>query len=142
MSDTNRRSRRIFQIVLAIAALAPLLTGILGLLGIDNPLYRSIKSPDYVLLDSNLRFLNGISVGLGISIYAILPTIEKQASALRIICGVICLGGIARLLSLYNYGLPPFPFNFFIPVEILAPVLFVVWQNRIAKNRAKAACIL
>ncbi|WP_031527757.1 DUF4345 domain-containing protein [Dyadobacter crusticola] len=134
MSNVTR-SKRTFQIVLAISALAPLLTGILGMLGIASPIYRTLESPDYVLLDSNLRFLNGISVGLGISIYLILPGIEKQTSAVRIICGAIFVGGIGRLFSIYNYGFPPFPFNVFIPVEILLPVLLVIWQKRISQER-------
>jgi hypothetical protein len=134
MYDKNRRSRRLFQIVLGISALAPLLTGILGMLGIANPIYRAIKSPDHVLLDSNLRFLNGISVGVGLSVYFIIPKIEQKTTALRIICGVIFMGGIGRLFSIYNFGWPPFPFNFFIPFEILLPTIFVFWQSQISKN--------
>jgi hypothetical protein len=128
-----RNSRKFLQVALAVSALAPLLTGLLGMAGIDNPLYQPPEKPVGILLDSNLRFLNGISVGIGLCTFMIIPGIKKKTFPLRMICIVIFIGSIGRIVSFSSYGFPPFPFSIFIFWEIIAPPLFVVWQSRLAR---------
>jgi hypothetical protein len=128
-----KRSIRLLQITLGILAMAPLFTGLLGLLGIDNPIYAADPLPVNVLLDSNLRFLNGLSVGLGLALYCIIPTITSQKIPLRIICGILFVGALGRLCSMVFLGLPPMPMPFFALVEVLTPPLMVLWQKKIAR---------
>jgi hypothetical protein len=124
-------SRRLLQITLGVLAAAPLLTGLLGMSGINNPIYLSDPLPDHVLLDSNLRLLNGFSVGVALAIYYIIPGIEYQALLLRTICGIIFIGAAGRILSIAQFGLPPFPMPLFVLIEIIAPPILVFWHNKI-----------
>jgi hypothetical protein len=124
--------RRGLQACLGVLAFAPLLSGILGLKGIYNPLFSGFKGTDMVL-DSNLRFLNGMSIALSVSVYVIIPIIEKEKLALRIICGAIFLGGLARLLSIYELGFPELPLPVFMMIELLSPPILIYWQNSLAK---------
>jgi hypothetical protein len=128
----QKRSKRLLQITLGLLATAPLFTGLIGLLGIDNPIYATNPLPVNVLLDSNLRFLNGLSVGLGLALYWIIPEIKSQTIPLRIICGILCVGALGRLCSMLFLGLPPMPMPFFALVEVLAPPLIILWQKKIA----------
>jgi hypothetical protein len=128
---SKQRSRRILQIVIGLLATAPLLTGLLGMTGVDNPIYSSHPLPDYVLLDSNLRYLNGFSVGIALALYYMIPHIESHTILLRAICGIIFSGAVGRILSIIFLGLPPFPMPVFVLIEIMAPPILVVWQNNI-----------
>lgn len=125
-------SKKLLQIMMCLLALAPLLTGILGLLGVHNPIYPSLNDSNQVLLDSNLRFLNGISVGIGVAVFFVIPDIERKTFSYRLIWGLIFMGSLGRLLSIFTLGLPPFPMPVFILVEFLGPPVFVYWHNQIA----------
>ncbi|MCE7059452.1 DUF4345 domain-containing protein [Dyadobacter sp. CY343] len=125
------KSKRALQIVIAILAAAPLVSGILGLAGIYNPLFSETLPADLVL-DSNLRFLNAVSVAVAIAFYCILPVIEKETFACRVICSAILLGGLARLISIYELGIPPFFISASLILELLSPILIMYWQRRIA----------
>jgi hypothetical protein len=131
---SKQRSRRILQIVIGLLATAPLLTGLLGMTGIDNPIYSSHPLSDNVLLDSNLRYLNGFSVGIALALYYIIPYIESHTLLLRAICGIIFLGAAGRILSVAFLGLPPLPMPVFVLIEIMAPPILVVWQNNIRSS--------
>lgn len=127
-------SKKLLQVMMCLLALAPILSGILGLLGIFNPIYPGLSDSENVLLDSNLRFLNGVSIGLGSSVFAVIPNIEKKTFVYRLIWGMIFLGGLSRLLSVWSLGLPPFPMPIFMAIEIILPIPFVYWQKQIAVN--------
>jgi hypothetical protein len=71
-----RKSR--LQLASALLGAIPIMTGIIGMFGISDPLYASAGLPPSPLLDSNLRFFSGVWLGLGVAMYWIIPTIEKQ----------------------------------------------------------------
>src|SRR5262249_43927334 len=91
-------SRRALQIVTGLLGVIPLATGCIGLLGLRDPLYVRCGVP--VGLDSNLRFYSGLWLGLGIAMYSILPSIERQTVLFRAFWGAIFLGGLGRLASI------------------------------------------
>jgi len=72
-------------------------------------------------------------LGLGITILATVREIEKHFAHYRILWGMIFLGGIGRLLSMFVIGLPPVPFIGFTALEILGALIFVYWHAQIAK---------
>jgi hypothetical protein len=102
-----------------------------GMLGIQDPLYASAV-PALPVLDSNLRFLAGVWCGLGVAIFWMVPTIERQTVLFRTIWGAIFIGGIGRALSMAFVGTPPAPFIGFTALELVGAPLFVLWQARIA----------
>lgn len=116
---------------MGLLATAPLVTGLLGYYGVYDPIYALDPLPENVLLDSNLRLLNGFSVATGLAIYYIIPKIDLKTELFRTICGIIFMGAVGRVISIYNLGFPPFPMPFFIVIEIFAPPVLIFWQNKV-----------
>ena len=125
--------RKALQIVMGILAVAPLLSGLLGLLGIYNPLF-SEKLPENLVLDSNLRFLNAMSIAVALSFYFIIPVIEKETFACRVICCSIFLGGVGRLISFYDFGTIPLPLLLTLILELICPIVIMYWQWQVASQ--------
>ncbi|MBK8431525.1 MAG: DUF4345 domain-containing protein [Chloroflexi bacterium] len=125
--------RQGLQISLVILGLVPTITGILGMFGLDDPLYASLGLPRNALLDSNLRFYSGVWFVLGITVLLTVQSLEKYFELYKILWAMIFVGGIGRLLSIAVVGLPPIPFIGFTVLEILGPPIFLYWHRQIAK---------
>jgi hypothetical protein len=104
------------------------------MLGLRDPLYVRFGVVPNVPLDSNLRFFSGIWLGLGLTLFLILPRIERHGTLFRSLWGMIFLGGIGRLISLFDAGAPPAPFLGVIALELLGAPLFVLWYRRIEER--------
>ena len=127
-------SRRSLQIVTALLGIVPFATGIIGLFGLDDPLYAVMGLPRNALLDSNLRFLSGVWLGVGLAVFWIVRDIERQTVLFRVLWGMIFLGGVGRALSMAFVGMPPLPFVGFTVLELVGAPLFVLWQSRVAQR--------
>ncbi|MES2818281.1 MAG: DUF4345 domain-containing protein [Pseudomonadota bacterium] len=125
--------KRMLQVATAILGAVPVITGIVGMFGLSDPLYASAGLPESPLLDSNLRFLSAIWLGLGIAVFWLIPRIEQQTVLFRVLWGMIFLGGLGRLMSMFFAGLPPLPFVAFTVLEIVGAPLFIVWQAQVAR---------
>jgi hypothetical protein len=128
--DMNKRG---LQIAMALLGVIPVLTGIIGMFGLSDPLYASVGIPANAVLDSNLRFFGGVWLGLGLSLYLLIPNIEKQTFSFRVLWGMIFLGGIGRLASMLFLALPPLPFIGFTVLEIIGAPFFIWWQARLPR---------
>ena len=129
-------TRRSLQTFTAVLALIPVLTGVLTMLGIDDPLYHASGLPRDVLLDGNLRFLGGVWLALGLAMWSLLPRIEHEGRLFTILWGAVFLGGVGRALSMAAMGLPPAPFIGFTVLELAGAPLFIAWQRRVAARAA------
>ncbi len=130
-------SRKILQIFLVILGLVPNVTGILTMMGINDPLFAELNLPYSALLDSELRFLGGVWLGLGTAVLATVRELEKHFALYRVLWGMIFLGGIGRLISMFVMGLPPVPFIGFTVLEIVGAPIFVYWHYRLVNNKVK-----
>jgi hypothetical protein len=133
IAPVSHASRRALQVVSAVLGVVPVVTGLIGLRGINDPVYAPVISPHGVLLDTNLRFFSGLWLGLGLALLWLIPSIERQTIPFRMIWGAIFVGGIGRVLSIGLAGTPPAPFVFFTLLEILGAPLFIYWQHRVAQ---------
>ena len=124
--------KQALQWTTAVLALVPTLTGLVGLAGLDDPLYAAAHLPRDATLDSNLRFYAGVWLGLGIAAWSVIPGIERQGGLFRLLWAMIFLGGLGRLLSLALVGLPFPPFVGFTALEVLGAPLFIWWEHRVA----------
>lgn len=131
-------SKRALQIVMGLLGIIPVATGLLGLLGVEDPVYVAAGVPSIVLLDTNLRFYSGVWLGLGLALYWLIPTIERQTVLFRVLWAMIFVGGIGRLLSMLLLASPPVAFVAFTALEIVGAPLFILWQSRVSKLRAEA----
>lgn len=127
-------SRKILQILMTVLGLVPTITGALTMMGINDPLFADLHLPHSALLDSDLRFLGGVWLGLGITVLINIRQIEKHFELYRILWGMIFLGGIGRLLSMIIIGLPPIPFIGFTVLEIVGAPIFVYWHKKISNT--------
>jgi hypothetical protein len=131
-------SKLSLQIIMGLLAIIPVATGLLGLLGVQDPVYISADVPPIVLLDTNLRFYSGVWLGLGLALYWLIPRIETQSVLFRAIWAMIFVGGIGRLLSMMLLASPPLAFVAFTVLEIVGAPLFILWQFRVSKLRTEA----
>ena len=129
-------SRLLLQICTAVLALVPISTGIISMRGIRDPLYRPFQLPEAPVLDSNLRFLGGVWLGVGLALLWTVPAIEQQGTLFRWLSLAVFLGGVGRLVSWLVIGPPPRPYVGFLLLEIVGAPLFVYWQWRVAQSVA------
>ena len=81
--------KRGLQIVLGILSLIPLLASIVGLvMGIGRWLPPEMITPRF---DSQYRYIHGYYLSLSLTIWWMIPNIEKQRTLFRIIGGSIFL---------------------------------------------------
>ena len=132
-------SRRALQVVTGLLGAIPVLTGALTMLGLSDPIYAAAGLPAHALLDSNLRFFGGLWLVLGLSLYVLIPRIERETLLFRTLWLMIFAGGVGRLLSMAFVGLPPWPFVGFTLLEIVGAPVFIAWQARVAAAAAPAA---
>jgi hypothetical protein len=57
----------------------------------------------------------------------------------RALWGMIFLGGLGRLLSILDAGLPPAPFLGVLLLELVGAPVFVLWQRRIEAEHVAGA---
>jgi hypothetical protein len=126
-------TKRPLQIATAVLGAVPVITGALTMLGLSDPIYAPASLPANALLDSNLRFFGGVWLGLGLAVFWLIPSIDRQSVLFRVLWGMIFLGGIGRLLSMVFVGMPPIPFIAFTALEIIGAPVCVAWQARLAK---------
>ena len=127
-------NKRALQIVSALMGTVPIVTGLVQMMGIHDPLYASLNLPADATLDSNMRFLAGVWLGLGLASWWLVPRISEQTVLFRVLWLMIFLGGIGRLVSMASVGLPLTPFIAFTALEIVGAPLFVYWQHRVVQN--------
>jgi hypothetical protein len=127
-------NKRPLQIVSALMGTVPVVTGLVQMMGIHDPLYAGLYLPADATLDSNMRFLAGVWLGLGLASWWLVPRISEQTVLFRFLWLMIFLGGVGRLVSMASVGLPLTPFIAFTALEIVGAPLFVYWQHRVVQN--------
>ena len=128
-------SYRTLQASTALLALIPLATGVLALMGVSDPLYRALGLPPDPMLDSNMRFFGGVWLGVGLSVLWLVPRLAAQVVLFRALWVMIFIGGLGRLISMFQVGLPPIPFMVVTGLELLGAPLFVWWQQSCASRQ-------
>ncbi len=126
-------NQRPLQIASALLGIVPVATGLVQLMGLHDPLYAGLHLPQDATLDSNIRFLAGVWLGLGLANLWLVPRIARETVLFRALWLMIFLGGIGRLLSMADLGLPLLPFVGFTALEIVGAPIVVVWQARVAR---------
>lgn len=130
-------SRCALTVVTLLLGFIPVITGLIGLLGLRDPLYVAFGVVPNVPLDSNLRFFSGLWLGLGLAVFWVAPRVAEQTVLFRVLWLAIFLGGVGRLISLFDAGAPPAPFFGVLALELVGAPVFVWWQSRVA-NEASA----
>jgi hypothetical protein len=124
--------RRLLQIAVAAASIVPLSMGTLSVLRSADVL-RGVDHPLPIDLDSHFRYLSGLLLGIGIAFVTAIPTVEARGTLFRTLGFVIVVGGLARLLSLLQAGVPGLGHLFGLAMELAVVPLIVIWQARVER---------
>ncbi len=94
-----------------------------------------------VLLDSEFRFLSTLAGANGLAFFWMIPQIEKQAALFTILAAGSLVGGLARLLSMAQHGLPANKAVIATGVELIVPLLalLLLWSITHDKSQHAAA---
>jgi len=121
--------KRALQVVVGLACLVPLIAGSTGILRGAAWLAHAPVATD---LDSHFRYMSGIFFGVGLAFVSCVPGIERHSARMRMLCGFVVLGGLSRLFSLAQVGVPGFGHQFGLAMELGVTPLLVLWQARFA----------
>ena len=123
--------KRGLQILLGALSLIPLLVASLGLLfGAGRFVPEEVITPDF---DSHYRYVTGYYLSLTLFAWWVIQNIERHVVPLRIISAAIFMGGVGRLISVLEVGIPnPVAIGFMV-LELLFP-LRLLWQARLPKE--------
>lgn len=118
------------QIVLGLLSLIPL---VLGIQNIGGGAAGLAGEPVAAVLDNQFRYLSTFYLGLTFLIWWMLPNIERHKVPVRILIGVIFLGGLARAYSMMQVGHPGQQLYVGMIIEF-ALILVIPWQAMVAKR--------
>ena len=123
--------KRLLQAVIATACLVPLSAGSTGVLRGAAWLQHGAVATD---LDSHFRYISGIFLGVGFAFASCIPGIESKGARLRMLVAFVVLGGLARLFSLVQAGVPGAGMQFGLVMELAVTPLIALWQAGFARR--------
>jgi hypothetical protein len=127
-------SRRSLQIAVAIAGLVPVSAGALGAL---RPELLSLSGPPHAF--THAAYLSGLLLGLGLSFWSLIPTIERQRHAFTILTGLVVVGGLARAFTAARLGAFGLSVIFPLIMELgVTPALWA-WQRQVVRSSISKA---
>lgn len=116
----------------ALACLVPISAGLSGMLS-----GAALLGGGTVDLDSHVRYLSGLLLGIGICFASGIRGIESRTSLFRLLTFIVVIGGIGRLLGLYRTGIPSAAMQAALVMELIVTPLLCAWQYRIARKAGK-----
>ena len=120
------QERRLLQAAVLLAGIVPVSAGLAGVL-----LGAGIAGGGGGLdLDSHVRYLSGLLLGIGLVFWALVPRIEQHGPMFRVLTLIVFIGGLGRLLGMFVAGVPPTPMAAALGMELIVTPLLCWWQWR------------
>ncbi len=122
-----RAERRLLQGVIVLAGCVPVYGGGWGALGHMDTVGTTSAS--------EARYLSGLLLGIGLTFWWCVPTIERRGAVVRGLAAIVVIGGLARLIGAPSTGLPP---SVAIPLvmELAVTPLVALWRERVERRLA------
>ncbi len=110
--------------------LVPVLGGLAGVV-----MGGAMASPAAVALglDSHVRYLSGLLLGIGLVFYSLIPAIEREGRMFRTLTLIVVIGGLARLAGLLE-ATPPLPMQLALVMELCVTPSLCLWQYRVSQR--------
>lgn len=125
--------RRLLQAATALACIVPISMGAMSIVE-GASILRGVDRASSVDLDSHFRYLSGLLLGIGIMFAAAIPRIESEGPLIRRLGALVIIGGLARLISLIEVGMPGRGHQIGLVIELVAVPLILLWQARVARR--------
>lgn len=140
---------RTFQIFLYVLAFIPLLTGAYDLgMSLHGHRYLGAEVPPEAfgdpLLNSQLRYFGAIWLGFGATLLVVASDLPKYSSLLRVMLGIVFLGGLGRVASIIQFGWPSNTVGILFvasttAIEIVGMALLFWWFSHVMNQIAQGA---
>lgn len=127
MNAASMVGKRAAQVGFAVAGIVPVVA---GLWGVFHPVAGSVGSQL-----NHGRYLSGLLLAIGLAFWAAIPDIERQTARIRLLTGVVVIGGFCRLLGVI-VGDPLSPsVAGALAMELAVTPLLCFWQSRLVPRR-------
>ena len=90
-------------------------------------------------VESELRFYAVFYVGFGLYLWSIAPEIASRGRELRWAAALLFCGGLARVIGVLVDGWPEADYVILMIVELVLPLVLVLWQRSIAAQEDAGA---
>ncbi|THD52843.1 DUF4345 family protein [Phenylobacterium sp.] len=119
--------RRLLQAVILLAGVVPVGGGLWGALGHMTTIGATSAS--------EARYLSGLLLGIGLTFWACVPTLERRGAVVRTLAAIVVVGGLARLAGAVQTG---FPLSVSLPLvmELAVTPLVALWRERVERRLA------
>ena len=121
---------------MALGGLVPVAAGLAGI--VTGAAMLGGHPAANLTLDSHLRYLSGLLLGVGLGFWSTIPRIEQQTARFRLLTAIVVIGGLGRLYGIVAEGLPPAPMLFGLVMELGVTPLLCWWQGRVAASGAQS----
>ena len=118
--------RRLLQLVILLAAIVPVSAGAWGAAG---GLHLSASGAD-----SQVRYLSGLLLGIGLCFWAFTPTIERRGAEVRVLALIVVIGGLARLFGVVTTGAAHTVSVGPLAMELGVTPLLALWRERVERR--------
>ena len=126
-----RTERHLLQATIALAGFVPVLAGLAGaLLGTVMTGEGAAGSA----IDSHTRYLSGLLLGIGLAYWEAIPQIERRCERIRLLTGLVVLGGLMRLVGVLFVASPGAPMLCGLAMELAVAPALCLWQARVARR--------
>lgn len=127
MNAASSVGRRAAQTSFAVAGIVPVVA---GLWGVYHPVAGSVGSQL-----NHGRYRSGLLLAIGLAFWAAIPDIEHRTARIRLLTGVVAIGGCCRLLGvMLGDPLSP-PVAGALAMELAVTPLLCFWQSRLMPRR-------
>ena len=85
-------------------------------------------------LDSHFRYLSGLLLGLGLAFWGCIPKLDERTSHFPILVCIVVVGGLARLWSAIESGMPTPQMQFGLGMELIITPSLGLWHQYLLRN--------
>jgi hypothetical protein len=124
VAKTLRRTLYVLAVVPIVAGASTVI------LGADSVPSAGDPSPS---LESELRFYSVWWIGAGLFLAWLAPRVEERTTELRVFCALLFLAALSRVFAAIATDWPSRGQIVLMGIEFVLPVVFVVWQARVAR---------
>jgi hypothetical protein len=121
--------KRLLQIAVALAGLVPVGGGVAGAL-LGPVMLRQMGD---AALDSHVRYLSGLLLGIGLAFWSTIPHIERHGTRFGLLSLIVVIGGLCRAVGMLIVGPPGLIMSLALVMELVVTPILYLWRERIGR---------